>query len=135
MKKWRLIYCNNAEIRTYLEDGWEPFAVTCEPWYRQGHTDFQHTVWLRKEEVESIEQAISKAKAEVNTPAPTPQQLKNRESAMKRLNVEVSYTDNAKGGYDYKIAVHEVIDLGDVTKEEAFESAALIKEAILKEML
>jgi len=46
--KWEMTFCSDASIGKYLEDGWEPFAVTCEPNVAMGATTFQHTVWLRR---------------------------------------------------------------------------------------
>jgi len=49
MTKWKLLFCNEVEAREYLESGWEPFAVTCNPNIALGaKTSFIHTIWLRK---------------------------------------------------------------------------------------
>ena len=48
MDKWEMICANDSDIRRFLNNGWEPFAVTCEPNVAMGATTFQHTVWLRR---------------------------------------------------------------------------------------
>lgn len=54
--KWRLMSLSSSErnlkeeLKRLLGDGWEPFAVTCEPNVSMGATTFNHTIWFRKAE-------------------------------------------------------------------------------------
>jgi len=54
--KWRMMSVSSnepnlkAELRRLLDEGWEPFAVTCEPNVAMGATTFNHTIWFRKKD-------------------------------------------------------------------------------------